>query len=276
MKILFDNTSASCSKLITNKYSTSFSLGIRFLAKKYHRPIYNIYGFVRCADEIVDSFHGYDKKYLLEKFKSDTFDAIHHKISVNPILNSFQETVNKYNINHELIHTFLQSMEMDLEKQDYNEEKYNVYVLGSAESVGLMCLRVFAENNDEIYYNLVRYAMKLGSAFQKVNFLRDLRSDMQDLGRFYFPGGTAFTKERKEEIEKEIEEEFKFALIGIRKLPTGARAGVYLAYTYYYNLFEKIKRYSPGKVLTERIRIPNSKKFSLMLNSLVKEKFNII
>jgi phytoene/squalene synthetase len=276
MKGLFDKTSAECSKLVTNKYSTSFSLGIRFLAKKFHGPIYNIYGFVRCADEIVDSFHDYDKKSLLAKYKADTFEAIQQKISVNPILNSFQETVNQYNIDHELILLFFKSMEMDLEKQEFNQEKYNDYILGSAEAVGLMCLRVFAENKDDVYNDLVKYAMKLGSAFQKVNFLRDLRSDINDLGRFYFPGGTGFTKERKAEIEKEIEDEFKYSLIGIRKLPSGARSGVYLAYSYYYNLFEKIKRYPPSKVLAERIRIPNSKKFSLMFNSLLKEKFNFI
>lgn len=276
MKVIFDNTSANCSKIVTNNYSTSFSLGIRFLANKYHRPIYNIYGFVRCADEIVDSFHGFDKRSLLEKFKADTFEAIEVGISVNPILNSFQETVNKYKIEHKLINLFFNSMEMDLENQIYNDTKYNSYILGSAEAVGLMCLRVFAENKDQVYEELIPYAMKLGSAFQKVNFLRDLRSDMQELGRYYFPGGDEFTHERKIEIEKEIEDEFRYALIGIRKLPTGARTGVYLAYSYYYNLFQKIKRYSPEKILTQRIRIPASKKISLMFNCLIKEKFNII
>ena len=276
MKILFDTTSAGCSKLITRKYSTSFSFGIRFLSKKYHRPIYNIYGLVRCADEIVDSFHGYDKHNLLKKFKDDTFESIECGISINPILNSFQETVNKYNIDHKLIHQFFRSMEMDLEKQDYNEEKYNDYILGSAEAVGLMCLYVFAENKKHIYEELEQYAMKLGSAFQKVNFLRDIKFDVSELGRNYFPGEKELTQERKIEIEKEIEKEFKFALIGIRKLPAGARPGVYLAYSYYYNLFQKIKSYPAGKILNERIRIPNAKKFSLMFNCLLKEKFNFI
>lgn len=237
------------SKLITRQYSTSFSLGIRFLARKYHRPIYNIYGFVRCADEIVDSFHGFDKQSLLEKFKKDTYDSIEQKISVNPVLNSFQETVNKYKIDPELINLFFNSMEMDLEKHVYNEAKYNDYILGSAEAVGLMCLKVFSENDNKLYKDLIVYAMKLGSAFQKVNFLRDLRSDMKELGRYYFPGGSEFTTERKREIENEIEEEFRVALVGIRKLPTGARPGVYLAYSYYLNLFNKIKRYPASKIL---------------------------
>ena len=276
MKQLFDKISAECSKVITNVYSTSFSLGIKFLAKKFHAPIYNIYGFVRTADEIVDSFHSYDKKLLLHNFRKDTFDAIDAGISVNPILNSFQETVNKYNIEHRLIDLFFESMEMDLEKQEYKPDTYDKYILGSAEVVGLMCLRVFSENNYQIYEELEFFAKKLGSAFQKVNFLRDLNNDINDLGRYYFPGGMEFTSERKKQIEEEIEKEFRIALIGIRKLPRGSRSGVYLAYSYYYKLFYKIKQYPPGKILKGRIRIPNARKFSLMFNCLLKEKLNTI
>jgi phytoene synthase len=275
MKEVFDNVSAELSKVITRTYSTSFSLGIRFLAGKFHRPIYNIYGFVRCADEIVDSFHGFDKKFLLEKLENDTYDAINRKISVNPVLNSFQETVNKYSIDQELISLFLKSMEMDLEYQEYNESKYQEYILGSAEVVGLMCLRVFSDRKPDVYDELEIYAMKLGSAFQKVNFLRDLKND-NELGRYYFPGGEEFNITRKQEIEREIEQDFKFALIGIRKLPAGARLGVYLAYSYYYKLFRKIKSYPPDKILSGRIRIPNARKFSLMFNCFLKDKFNVI
>lgn len=273
MKILFDNISDRCSKLITNEYSTSFSLGIKFLSRKFHNPIYNIYGFVRCADEIVDSFHDFDKAYLLKKYKADTLEAIELKISTNPVLNSFQKTVHKYNIEAQLIEWFFHSMEMDLDKKVYDKEKYDNYILGSAESVGLMCLRVFTDGDEEKYNHLKMYAMKLGSVFQKVNFLRDLGADINGLGRYYFPGTTGnFTAEDKLIIEKEIEEEFLIALEGIRKLPAGARTGVYLAYSYYINLFNKIKSYSVQKVLTERIRLPGRKKISLMFNCLLKEK----
>jgi phytoene synthase len=275
MKQLFDDTSAGISKLITKNYSTSFTLGIAFLSRRFHRPIYNIYGFVRCADEIVDSFHGYDKRNLLNKFKQDTFTALESRISTNPVLNSFQETVNKYGIKHEHIHNFFRSMEMDLEQQEYNQSKFDEYILGSAEVVGLMCLHVFTENNINLYNNLSHFAMKLGSAFQKVNFLRDLKSDLYDLGRFYFPGG-AFNAESKIEIEKEIQAEFREALEGIRKLPSGVRPGVYLAYSYYYKLFLKIKSYPPSRVMKERIRLPNSKKISLIINCLFKEKLNFL
>ena len=278
MKSLFDTVSVECSKLTTRAYSTSFSLGIYFLKNKLRNPIYSIYGFVRFADEIVDSFEGYDKKYLLEKFKAETYEAIENKISLNPILNSFQEVVNRYKISHDLIETFLKSMEMDLEKIDYSTEKYNQYILGSAEVVGLMCLYIFTEGNNNLYEELKPSAMKLGAAFQKVNFLRDMKEDYQILGRTYFPNVdmTQFTSCTKRKIEQEIEQEFKEALIGIKKLPTSSKGGVYLAYVYYNSLFKKIKNLSAQHILTERIRISNGKKFGLMLNSMVQFKMNML
>ena len=277
MKIIFDSISAACSKKITQSNSTSFTLGIQFLDGKLHKPIYNIYGLVRCADEIVDSFHQFDKKYLLNKYKADALEAIEQRISLNPILNSFQETANRYNIGLDLINIFFESMEMDIEKKEYNKEAFDKYILGSAEVVGLMCLKVFTEGDIIKYEKLKPYAMKLGSAFQKVNFLRDIGNDINDLGRFYFPKSDGnFTSTEKNNIEMEIEAEFKIALEGIRMLPLGARRGVYLAYSYYINLFRKIKKYSAEKVLLERVRLPASKKLSLMFNCILKEKLNFI
>lgn len=278
MKALFDQVSTHCSMYTTKNYSTSFSLGIHFLDRKYHTPIYNIYGFVRFADEIVDSFEGYDQAYLLDKFRKDTYEAIEHGISLNPILNSFQHTVNQYNIELELIDTFLNSMEMDLKKTIYNVEGYKEYILGSAEVVGLMCLRVFTEGDHQIYEQLKPSAMRLGAAFQKVNFLRDAKADFEELGRSYFPGVnlTEFTKEDKLTIEREIEDDFEEALKGIKLLPRGAKRGVYLAYIYYLKLFCKIKSAPPCKVLNERIRISNSRKFALMMSSMVRYKFNLL
>jgi phytoene synthase len=277
MKKLFDKVSATFSRSVTHTYSTSFTLGIKFLDGKLHEPIYNIYGFVRCADEIVDSFHGYDKKFLLEKFITDTFQAIEQKISVNPVLNSFQETVNKYDIDKDLISSFLISMKMDLNKTEYNRQNFEEYIYGSAEAVGLMCLKVFTDGDASRYNELKPYAMKLGSAFQKVNFLRDLGSDINELGRFYFPSSTKdFTTDQKVKFEKEIEQEFRIALEGIRLLPSSSRKGVYLAYSYYKNLFHKIKRTPIEIVLSKRIRLPGSKKISLMLNCLLKEQFNTL
>lgn len=277
MKIIFDEISAACSKSITHAYSTSFTLGIRFLSRKFHAPIYNIYGLVRCADEIVDSFHDFNKSYLLNKFKADTFEAIEQKISVNPVLNSFQETANRFDINKDLIHAFFSSMEMDLERKEYTNETFQEYILGSAEVVGLMCLKVFTEGDSKKFNDLKPYAMKLGSAFQKVNFLRDLSSDINGLGRFYFPNTSEnFTVNQKEIIEREIEEEFKIALVGIRLLPSGAKNGVYLAYSYYFNLFRKIKSYPIEKVMTSRIRLPARKKITLLLSCLLREKLNYI
>ena len=278
MKSLFDDVSMQCSKLTTRAYSTSFSLGIYFLNNKLRNPIYAIYGFVRFADEIVDSFEGYDKKYLLQKFKQETYEAIENRISLNPILNSFQQVVHQYKIQHELIDTFLKSMEMDLEKVNYTAEKYQEYILGSAEVVGLMCLHVFTEGNKNLYSELKPYAMKLGAAFQKINFLRDLKADYQILGRTYFPNVdmTKFNTQTKIEIENEIELDFKEALIGIKKLPPTSKGGVYLAYVYYHSLFKKIKKLPAQKILSERIHISNSQKLGLMINSMLQYKMNIV
>ena len=278
MKEHFDQVSYKISKSITRKYSTSFSLGIYMLDKKFHDAIYAIYGFVRLADEIVDSFHDFDKERLISKFRKDTVEAIDDKISLNPALNCFQETVHKYKIEWELIDTFLKSMEMDLEDHVYDRNKFDYYILGSAEVVGLMCLRVFVEGDNDLYEKLKPAAMKLGAAFQKVNFLRDASNDFEELGRTYFPGVnlTAFTGQEKRIIEAEIESDFKEALEGIRQLPFGARRGVYVAYIYYYKLFLKIKRVPPSRILNERIRIPNSQKMTIMLNSLLRHQLNIL
>jgi phytoene synthase len=278
MKQIFDNLSYEMSKTTTKRYSTSFSLGIHFLNKKIHKPIYAIYGFVRFADEIVDSFHGFDKNHLLNDFKKQTFEAIELGISLNPILNSFQETVNKYEIPHELIHTFLNSMEMDLNKQIYDQSKYEEYILGSAEVVGLMCLKVFVNGDQKMYDELKFFAMKLGSAFQKINFLRDLKADYKELGRTYFPGVdlTFFNDQTKKEIEKDIDIDFKLGLEGIKKLPNSSRFGVYVAYVYYHNLFLKIKNQPAERILNERVRIPNNKKLSLLFYSYIKHNLNWI
>jgi len=278
MKEKYDNLSAECSRLTTLRYSTSFSLGIYFLHKKLRQPIYSIYGFVRLADEIVDSFHGFDKAYLLEKFRKDCYESIEHGISLNPILHSFQQVVNEYNIETELVDLFLDSMEMDLKEEQYTPDKYNKYILGSAQVVGLMCLRVFTSGDKNAYDQLRESAMLLGSAFQKVNFLRDLNADYQLLNRSYFPGVdlSAFGDVQKQQIENEIEGEFRAALQGIRRLPCEARSGVYLAYIYYLELFKKIKKASAKKVMNERIRISNGHKVGLMFDSLIRYKMNAI
>jgi len=274
MKQLFDELSYSVSKITTQKYSTSFSLGILALKPSIRSAIYAIYGYVRLADEIVDSFHGYDKEKLLNRLKVETYDALHEGISLNPILQSFQETVNQYKIDKNLIEQFLHSMEMDLQKIDYNSELYEEYIFGSAEVVGLMCLQVFTDGNMEKYSELKPYAMKLGSAFQKVNFLRDMKDDYQVLGRTYFPNidMCIFDNYVKCQIEEEIEEEFKEALIGIKKLPNSSMFGVYLAYKYYLSLFQKIKRKSSKEILNNRIRIHNSEKAYLAFKSYVRYK----
>jgi phytoene/squalene synthetase len=248
------------------------------LNSSIHQPIYAIYGFVRFADEIVDSFHGYDKEKLLLDFKKQTFEAIEAGISLNPILNSFQDTVNKYQIPHELIHTFLNSMEMDLNKQVYDRSKYEEYILGSAEVVGLMCLKIFVNGDEKMYSKLKFEAMKLGSAFQKINFLRDLKDDFKELGRSYFPNVdmTFFNDEVKKEIEKDIAKDFKLGLDGIKKLPKNARFGVYVAYIYYHNLFLKIQAKPATTILKERVRIPNNKKISLLFFSFIKHNLNWI
>lgn len=278
MKELFDQVSYETSKLTTRRYSTSFSLGIRFLNKSLHRAIYNIYGFVRFADEIVDTFHDYDKNTLLAEFKTDTFKAIERGISLNPILNSFQETVNKYAIPHDLITTFLRSMEMDLDKSAYSQESYEEYILGSAEVVGLMCLKVFVEGDEEHYERLKPKAMKLGAAFQKINFLRDLQMDYKELGRTYFPGIEMedFNDTVKAQIEADIEKDFAAGLDGILQLPKKARFGTYMAYIYYYKLFAKIKDLPAHAILKERVRIPNKKKYQLFVSSYVRHSLNLV
>lgn len=278
MKHLFDKVSARASKITTTTYSTSFSLGIYCLSKRFHEPIYNIYGFVRFADEIVDTFHQYNKAELFEEFKQDTWKAIERGISLNPILNSFQKVVNDYQIERELIEGFLRSMETDLYKSDHSTESYNAYIYGSAEVVGLMCLRVFAENNTRLYDALKPAAMKLGAAFQKVNFLRDLSADFNALERTYFPGLNphAFTHAEKTFIERDIEADFDAALVGIKKLPRSSRFGVYVAYIYYRSLYQKIQQTAPSKILNERIRVSNYEKIQLLITSYFKHTFRMI
>lgn len=278
MKLLFDDLSLKISMMTTRTYSTSFSLGIYFLDSTIRNSIYSIYGFVRIADEIVDSFNCYDRKKLLKKFKSDTYESLEIRISVNPILNSFQETVHKYKIESSLIESFFKSMEMDLEKVKYTPEKYEQYILGSAESVGLMCLHVFCLGDLILYNKLRPYAMKLGAAFQKVNFLRDMKDDYEILGRSYFPNVNfnEFDYTIKKQIEQEIEDDFKIALIGIKMLPNCCKGGVYLAYVYYNSLFKKIKKLPASEILKGRVRINNTQKFGLMLNSVVHYKMNLL
>ena len=278
MKELFDSVSLKASKMVTKNYSTSFSLGIYCLDKKFHDPIYAIYGFVRFADEIVDTFHGYNKEELLSDFKEETYKAIYQKISLNPILNSFQWAVNTYKIDHQLIDTFLDSMEMDLRDYEYDQATYEKYILGSAEVVGLMCLKVFVEGDQNRYSELKNSAMKLGSAFQKINFLRDLNADYHHLGRVYFPGVNMdeFNSTTKVEIEKDIEIDFALGFEGIKQLPKGARFGVYIAYVYYYQLFQRIRNLPANRIMNERVRIPNNKKFRLLFKSYLKHSLNLL
>lgn len=275
---MYDDLAYKVSKAVTEKYSTSFSLGILALKPSIRPAIYAIYGYVRLADEIVDSFHDYDKACLLQRFEKETWTALEEGISLNPILQSFQDTVNHFAIDKTLIEQFLHSMQMDLQQIDYNSDLYNEYILGSAEVVGLMCLQVFVEGNKEAFDNLKPYAKKLGSAFQKVNFLRDLKDDYHVLGRTYFPNidMKTFNNNIKLEIENEIEAEFKEALTGIKKLPASSKFGVYLAYKYYLSLFKKIKSTPAEKIMNQRIRIPNSQKFSLAMSSYVQYKMAII
>jgi phytoene synthase len=275
---LYKEVSYKCSRLVTTSYSTSFSLGVSLLHKDFIMPIHAIYGFVRFADEIVDTFHTSDKKELLNRFVKDTHDAINNGISLNPILHCFQDTVNKYKIDIELIDTFLRSMEMDLDKTTYNQEGYEDYILGSAEVVGLMCLRIFVEGNEKQYQELKPEAMKLGSAFQKINFLRDLKADVHILGRSYFPGFDVnnFNDLTKKDIEADIQKDFDAGLRGIKKLPRKARLGVYLAYIYYISLFRKIQRTPAEKVIKSRIRISDPQKYALFIGSYVKHSLNMI
>lgn len=278
MKELYDKVSIKCSRLTTRSYSTSFSLGIRCLGKELRDPVYSIYGFVRFADEIVDSFHDYNKAQLLEKFKEDTYQALDDKISTNPILNSFQITVNHFDIDRELIACFLRSMEMDLNQKNYSPEKFKEYVLGSAEVVGLMCLQVFCNGNKGLYETLKPNAMSLGSAFQKINFLRDLNADYSGLGRVYFPDldMNTFDETNKKQIEESIAKDFHHGYEGIVNLPRPARFGVYVAYVYYLALFKKIRNTPCDQILQSRIRIRNRHKARLLAYSFFKHQLNML
>ncbi|MFN0274124.1 MAG: phytoene/squalene synthase family protein [Chitinophagales bacterium] len=262
---LYHQSAFTCSKKITELYSTSFTLGIKALNKKHHDAIYGIYGFVRYADEIVDTFHDWDKDTLLKRFREDTFRAIEEKISLNPVLHAFQLTVSNYNIDHALIKSFLDSMAMDLYYAKYKQENYEEYIYGSAEVVGLMCLKVFCDGDEKKYDSLKNAARYLGAAFQKVNFLRDLQSDYKERGRVYFPNidFENFCQAEKENIEKEIDHDFKEAYSGILNLPAHSRFGVYLAYKYYLRLFKKIKQTKAERVMQARIRVSNPHKIAL-------------
>ena len=276
-KELFDQTSLECGKLITQRYSTSFTMGIQTLDKKFHAPIYAIYGFVRFADEIVDTFHEHDKASLLAEFRQETYRAIETGLSLNPVLHGFQMIVNKYDIDHELIESFFRSMAMDLDFNTYNDDRYQEYIYGSAEVVGLMCLKVFLEGDKEAYQRLKRPAQMLGSAFQKVNFLRDIKSDFDERGRVYFPGVSfeLFDKIAKGKIEEDIQKDFDEAMIGIANLPEGAKLGVKVAYLYYQKLFDKIKGLSADTITHQRIRIPNSQKFTLLIGTYFGSKLGL-
>ena len=277
-KQLFDKVSIQCSKISTRMYSTSFSLGIRCLDKELRDPIYSIYGFVRFADEIVDSFHQYNKEELLNRFEKETYLAIDEKISLNPILNSFQKAVNANNIERELIEKFLFSMRMDLKEKSHSSSSIDQYILGSAEVVGLMCLRIFCRGDHQQYESLKPAAMKLGAAFQKINFLRDVKADYHHLGRTYFPDLELnnFNDEVKKKIEDDIAKDFVAAYDGIKRLPSKARLGVYLAYIYYFTLFKKIKNISSEQLMQRRIRIRNRYKILLLFYSFLKERLNLI
>lgn len=278
MMHLFNEVGYMCSKITTEKYSTSFASSIRLLHKDLRMPVYNIYGFVRFADEIVDTFHDYDQKILLDQFKVQTYEAIEHGISLNPILHSFQQTVNKYGISTHFIDAFFKSMEQDLYKLEYDKQTYNEYIYGSAEVVGLMCLYVFCEGDGALYDSLKPFAQSLGAAFQKVNFLRDLRADTQTLERMYFPGCNflLFTEHEKQQIESDILKDFQHAYKGILKLPIKARFGVYVAYKYYMSLFNKIRKVKAKRIMEERIRIPNYSKAMILAKAGVRSQFNML
>ncbi len=275
---LYTKTCTELSKKITHNYSTSFTLGIRTLHKKLHDPIYSIYGFVRVADEIVDTFHGFNKSELLSKFKDDTYAALRDKVSTNPVLQAFQNVVHQYNIDYDLIEAFLKSMEMDLYHSTYDDGMYNEYIYGSAEVVGLMCLKVFCNGDQAEYERLKKPAKHLGAAFQKVNFLRDMKSDYAERGRVYFPevDFNFFCDRTKLKLEDEIEEDFKLAYEGIKQLPVEARFGVYVAYIYYQALLRKIKQVPASTIKDARIRVPNKEKFALLLSSWFRFRLNVI
>lgn len=277
MMNLFHELSQMCSKATTEKYSTSFSSAIKLLHHDLRPPIYNIYGFVRFADEIVDTFHQFHKEELLVDFKKDTYTAIERGISLNPILHSFQMTVREYNISHDLIEAFFRSMEMDLSNTTYNSDGYKDYIYGSAEVVGLMCLYVFCEGDEIMYKKLKPSAQALGAAFQKVNFLRDVKADFEQLSRTYFPevDFTNFTPSMKKQIEEDIAKDFNDAYEGILQLPAKARFGVYVAYKYYLSLFKKIKKTTPANMLEQRIRIPNYGKAYIVAKAGLRSQFNL-
>ncbi len=280
MKVLFDQVSDNCSRVVTKKYSTSFSLAVKMLSPKIRAAIYNIYGFVRFADEIVDSFHAYDKEKLIEKFEADYYQALEDGISLNPILNAFQRTVYNYQITDDLVQAFLKSMKADLYKSTYEtKEDYETYIYGSADVVGLMCLKVFVNGDSSKYEELKEPAMRLGSAFQKVNFLRDLKDDVETLNRSYFPDVNLkeLNKISKDKIISEIEEDFEIAYQkGILKLPVEAKFGVYVAYRYYKGLLKKLKKTPSTKIMETRIRISNPMKINLLARSFVRYKLNLI
>ncbi len=271
-KEIFDVISLECSKKTTKIYSTSFSLAIKLLSKEYQNAIYSIYGFVRLADEIVDSFHNYDKQQLLNELRSSTIDAIEKTISLNPIINSFQHIVNKYNIEQTLIDNFLESMAYDLINKDCNQKSYKKYIKGSAEAVGLMCLQIFTYDKKGEYEKLKTYAESLGSAFQKINFLRDMKEDYNNLNRVYFPDLdiTKFNNKKKKIIEADIAKDFNNGLIGIKLLDKNARKGVYLAYKYYMSLFKKIQKIDAKNILETRIRVSNLKKALILISSQIE------
>lgn len=275
---LFNETCFECSKIITNKYSTSFSLGINTFDKRFRYPIYAIYGFVRYADEIVDTFHGHDKVSLIANFRQETSNAIAQGISLNPVLQSFQNVVNQFQIEPHLIDAFLRSMEMDLDKTIYTDDSYKDYIYGSAEVVGLMCLRVFCENDEALYGKLLPKARSLGSAFQKINFLRDIKSDFEERGRTYFPGVdfNNFTEQDKQKIEADIKLDFDNAFEGVKQLPDGTKLGVYVAYVYYLQLFKKIQKAPANTILQQRIRVSNTHKMALYLKAILAKKLKSI
>lgn len=279
MKQLFDDVSFKSSRLVTKQYSTSFSIAVNMLAPSIRNAIYSVYGFVRFADEIVDSFHDFDKKELLRDFEIEYYKAMTSGISLNPILNSFQKTVKEYNISDDLVQAFLTSMKMDLTKSEYKTKKeYEQYIYGSADVVGLMCLQIFVNGDKQKYSELKESAMRLGSAFQKVNFLRDLKNDVEDLSRTYFPGidVKSLTPENKQKIIDEIEEDFRVAYEGVVKLPAEAKFGVYTAFMYYRRLLLKLKRTPSNKIIETRIRVSNPVKIGLLARSFVALKFNLL
>ncbi|MBW2936484.1 phytoene/squalene synthase family protein [Aureisphaera sp. CAU 1614] len=279
MKALFDTVSETCSKKVTNTYSTSFSMATKMLAPSIRQDIYNIYGFVRFADEIVDSFHEYDKKTLFDRFEVDLDNALKDKISLNPILNSFQHTVHKYNIERDLIDSFMLSMRLDLSKNIYKtDEEFKQYIYGSADVVGLMCLKVFVKGDVQKFEELKEAAMSLGSAFQKVNFLRDLKADFEGLNRTYFPNTNLNELDEisKNQIINEIESDFKRGYEGILKLPTEAKFGVFMAYRYYKRLLKKLHKTPAIEIKNARIRVPNYEKFGLLTRGYVKYHLNLV